>query len=342
MRVLVTGAAGFIGSFTAHRLLDQGKTVIGIDNLDDYYDPALKHARLDLIRAREDANRFQFIHADIADRKTMTRLFQQAQVDQVVHLAAQAGLRHSIHHPHTYAASNITGFLNVLEGCRHNGVGHLLYASSSSVYGNDATTPFCEHHGANHPMSFYAATKRANELMAHSYASLYGLPCTGLRFFTVYGPWGRPDMALFMFTRAIIEGTKIDVFNHGQHQRDLTYIDDIVTGLTRVLDQPAEGSINFDPARPDPAISSAPWRIYNIGNEKPIGLMRLIEILEVKLDRKADINMMPRQLGDALTTWSDTSDIKTDFDYQATTSVEEGIGKFVDWYIKYHSLTPAL
>lgn len=342
MRVLVTGAAGFIGSFTTHRLLDQGETVIGLDNLNDYYDPALKQARLNLIQARTDADRFEFIHADIADPKAMELFFQHARVDRVIHLAAQAGLRHSIHHPHTYAASNITGFLNVLEGCRHHDVEHLLYASSSSVYGNDSNTPFSEHQGANHPLSFYAATKRANELMAHSYASLYGLPCTGLRFFTVYGPWGRPDMALFMFTRAIVDGTQIDVFNNGKHQRDLTYIDDIVTGITRALQKPAEGSVHFDPAQPDPAISSAPWRIYNIGNEKPIELMRLIEILETKLGRKADINMMPMQSGDVLTTWSDTSDLKNDFEYRATTSVEEGIGKFVDWYLEYYSLTPAL
>jgi len=341
MRVVVTGAAGFIGSYTTHRLLQQGERVIGLDNLNDYYDPTLKQARLDRIQARPDADRFQFVHTDIADSKAMACFFEQTQVDRVVHLAAQAGLRHSIHHPHTYAASNITGFLNVLEGCRHHDVEHLLYASSSSVYGNDSNTPFSEHQGANHPLSFYAATKRANELMAHSYANLYGLPCTGLRFFTVYGPWGRPDMALFKFTRAIIESETIDVFNHGKHQRDLTYIDDIASGITRVLSQPPCGPTHHGHVGTDPACSDAPWRIYNMGNEQPIGLMRLIEILETKLDRKANINMLPIQAGDVLTTWSDSSDIKADFDYQATTSVEEGVGKFVDWYLKYYSLTPA-
>jgi UDP-glucuronate 4-epimerase len=340
MRVLVTGAAGFIGASTTHRLLDQGDTVIGLDNLNAYYDPALKNARLATIQTRSDAERFEFIKADVADREAMESIFASGRIDRVVHLAAQAGVRHSIDHPHDYVASNVMGFLNILEGCRHHDVAHLLYASTSSVYGSDGSMPFSEHRGGNHPLSFYAATKRSNELMAHSYASLYGLPCTGLRFFTVYGPWGRPDMALFLFTRAILEGRTIDVFNHGNHQRDFTYVDDIVSGILRALSHPAAASSAFDPDNPDPAISSAPWRIYNIGNGSSVGLMRFIEVLESKLGKKADINNLPMQPGDVLATWSDTSDMSQDFDYCATTSVEEGISNFVDWYLKYYSLTP--
>lgn len=340
MRVLVTGAAGFIGSATTHRLLDRGDTVIGIDNLNRYYDPALKEARLGTIRDRPDAERFEFAKLDLADREAMEALFETNRIDRVIHLAAQAGVRYSIDHPHDYAASNITGFLNVLEGCRHHDIEHLLYASSSSVYGSDTKMPFSEHCGGNHPLSFYAATKRANELMAHSYASLYGIPCTGLRFFTVYGPWGRPDMALFLFTKAILEGKPIDVFNHGKHQRDFTYIEDIVSGVLAAIEHPAEASAKYDHANPDPAISSAPWRIYNIGNGTSVGLMQFIAVLEAKLGKKAVINNLPMQAGDVVATWSDTTDLAQDFDYAASASVEGGVGKFVDWYLKYYSLTP--
>ncbi|MDP6601820.1 MAG: NAD-dependent epimerase [Phycisphaerales bacterium] len=340
MRVLVTGAAGFIGSATSHRLLDRGDDIIGVDNLNRYYDPSLKEARLGTLQNRPDAHRFEFLKIDIADREAMESLFRTNRIDRVVHLAAQAGVRYSIDHPHDYATSNITGFLNVLEGCRHHDIEHLLYASSSSVYGSDTAMPFSEHHGGNHPVSLYAATKRANELMAHSYASLYGIPCTGLRFFTVYGPWGRPDMALFLFTKAIFEGRPIDVFNHGKHQRDFTYVDDIVSGALKALDSPATPNGDYDHDDPDPATSNAPWRIYNIGNGKPVDLMHFIEVLEAKLGRKADINNLPMQPGDVLATWSDTSDLTQDFGYVASTSVEDGVGRFVDWYMKYYSLTP--
>jgi UDP-glucuronate 4-epimerase len=271
----------------------------------------------------------------------MAHIFESGKFDRVVHLAAQAGVRYSIENPHAYASANLTGFLNILEGCRHNNIEHLVYASTSSVYGSDTSMPFSEHVGADHPLTFYAATKRANELMAHSYSNLFNLPCTGLRFFTVYGPWGRPDMALFLFTKAILDGKPINVFNHGEHQRDFTYVEDIVSGVVYALNNPATSADHYDPRSPDPAISSAPWRVYNIGNGKSIGLMEFVKVLEEKLDRKADINMLAMQPGDVLATWSDTSDLKTDFDYQATTSVEEGVGKFVDWYLKYYSLTPA-
>ena len=342
MRVLITGAAGFIGSFTTHRLLDQGETVIGLDNLNDYYDPTLKDARIARIQDRSDANRFEFIKADITDSGAMAHIFESGKFDRVVHLAAQAGVRYSIENPHAYASANLTGFLNILEGCRHNNIEHLVYASTSSVYGSDTSMPFSEHVGADHPLTFYAATKRANELMAHSYSNLFNLPCTGLRFFTVYGPWGRPDMALFLFTKSILDGKPINVFNHGEHQRDFTYVEDIVSGVVYALNNPATSADHYDPRSPDPAISSAPWRVYNIGNGKSIGLMEFVKVLEEKLDRKADINMLAMQPGDVLATWSDTSDLKTDFDYQATTSIEEGVGKFVDWYLEYYSLTPAL
>ncbi|MDP6890092.1 MAG: NAD-dependent epimerase [Phycisphaerales bacterium] len=341
MRVLVTGAAGFIGSATTHRLLEQGEVVIGLDNLNAYYDPALKEARLAEIRSRDDSDRFEFIKVDIADREAMESLFETARIDRVVHLAAQAGVRYSIDHPHDYASSNITGFLNVLEGCRHQNIEHLLYASTSSVYGSDTGMPFSEHRGGNHPVSFYAATKRANELMAHSYANLYGLPCTGLRFFTVYGPWGRPDMALFLFTKAILAGKPINVFNHGNHQRDFTYVDDIVSGLIHALARPATANNTYDPANPDPATSNVPWRIYNIGNGQPVDLMHFINVLESKLGRKADINNLPMQPGDVMATWSNMDDLSRDFDYTASTSVEEGVEKFVDWYVAHYGKEPS-
>ena len=336
MKILLTGAAGFIGSFTAHRLLDRGDEVICVDNLNDYYDPALKQARLKRLQESPAADRFQFIKADVADRDAMADVFASGGIDRVVHLAAQAGVRYSLECPHVYTESNITGFLHILEGCRHHEIQHLVYASTSSVYGSDTGMPFSEHGGANHPMTLYAATKRANELMAHSYSSLFGLPCTGLRFFTVYGPWGRPDMALFLFAKAILAGQPIDVFNHGNHQRDFTYVEDIVEGIVRVLDQPATASPNFDTNQPDPCLSNAPWRVYNIGNSKPVELMRYIEVLEDCLGQTAEKNMLPMQPGDIPSTWADTSDLATDLDYQPSTTVEDGIRSFVEWYRAYY------
>ncbi|MBG80847.1 MAG: capsular biosynthesis protein CpsI [Phycisphaerae bacterium] len=336
MKVLVTGAAGFIGSFTTHRLLDRGDEVIGLDNVNDYYDPTLKEARLERIQSRPDADRFRFIKADLADREAMDAAFANGGFDRVVHLAAQAGVRYSLECPHVYTESNITGFLHVLEGCRHHGIEHLVYASTSSVYGSDTGMPFTEHKGADHPITLYAATKRANEMMAHSYSSLFDLPTTGLRFFTVYGPWGRPDMALFLFAKAILAGKPIDVFNHGKHKRDFTYVEDIVEGIVRVLDQPAAPASDYDTDHPDPAVSHAPWRIYNIGNSQPVELMHYIEVLEDCLGRKAEKNMLPMQPGDIPATWADTSDLANNLDYKPATSVEQGVRNFVDWYLSYY------
>ena len=318
MRVLITGAAGFIGSFTTHRLLDQGETVIGLDNLNDYYDPTLKDARIARIQDRSDANRFEFIKADITDSGAMAHIFESGKFDRVVHLAAQAGVRYSIENPHAYASANLTGFLNILEGCRHNNIEHLVYASTSSVYGSDTSMPFSEHVGADHPLTFYAATKRANELMAHSYSNLFNLPCTGLRFFTVYGPWGRPDMALFIFAKAILEGRPIDVFNHGKMTRDFTFVDDIVEGVIRVLDKPATPSPSFDPIDPDPSTSSAPYRIFNIGNSQPTPLMDYIGALESELGS------------------SDTSALEDWVGFRPRTTIREGVGRFVAWYREYY------
>ena len=336
MRVLVTGAAGFIGSFTAHRLLERGDEVVGFDNLNDYYDPSLKQARLDRINSREDADRFEFIKGELADREAIESLFANQQIDRVVHLAAQAGVRHSLKFPHVYIDSNVTGFLHVLEGCRYHDVEHLVYASTSSVYGSDTSMPFSEHKGADHPMTLYAATKRANEHMAHGYSNLFGLPTTGLRFFTVYGPWGRPDMALFLFTKAILAGEPINVFNHGKHQRDFTYVEDIVQGIVGALENPAKPDPDFDTDNPDPAISNVPWRVYNIGNSKPVELMHYIKLLEDYLGKKAEMNMLPLQPGDIPTTWADTSDLERDVGYKSTTSVEDGVKAFVDWYLDYY------
>lgn len=336
MRVLVTGAAGFIGSFTTHRLLERGDEVVGLDNLNDYYDPTLKQARLDRIQARPDAERFSLIKANLTDRAAIDAAFASNSFDRVVHLAAQAGVRYSLECPHVYTESNITGFLHILEGCRHNNIEHLVYASTSSVYGSDTAMPFSEHQGADHPMTLYAATKRANELMAHSYSSLFGLPCTGLRFFTVYGPWGRPDMALFLFAKAILAGKPIDVFNHGKHSRDFTYVEDIVEGIVRVLDAPPTPASNYNTEQPDPAISNVPWRVYNIGNSQPVELMRYIEVLETCLGRTAEKNMLPMQPGDIPSTWADTSDLAKTLDYQPATTVEDGVRAFVDWYRSYY------
>ncbi len=333
MKLLVTGAAGFIGFHTAKSLVHLGHEVIGIDNLNTYYDPKLKAARLHIL---EGLAGFRFARLDIADAAAMQDLFERERFARVVHLAAQAGVRYSIQNPAVYVASNVSGFLNVIEGCRHHGVEHLVYASTSSVYGANTRMPFTEQQNVDHPLSLYAATKKANELMAHSYSSLYGLPTTGLRFFTVYGPWGRPDMALFLFTRKILAGESIDVFHGGQHQRDFTYIDDIVTGVVAAVDQVARADANWDSGAPDPSTSSAPYRIYNIGNQRPVSLLRFIEVLEACLGRSAKKNMMPMQLGDVPDTYADVSALARDVGYRAATDLEEGVGRFVEWYRSYY------
>jgi len=338
MHVLVTGAAGFIGSFTTHRLLARGDHVVGLDNLNDYYDPAMKDARIDRIRTSENGEHFTFVKADLSDREAMERLFADHKIDRIIHLGAQAGVRYSIENPHVYCQSNLLGTLNVLEGCRHHEIEHLVYASTSSAFGSDTNMPFSPHRGADHPMTFYAASKRANELMAHSYSCLFNLPCTGLRFFTVYGPWGRPDMALFKFTKAILEGRPIDIFNHGNHSRDFTYVEDIVEGVVRAVDRVAAPDPGYDTNNPDPSTSNAPWRVYNIGNGTPISLMRFVEILEEKLGMTAEKNMLPMQAGDVIATWADTSDLEADFGWSPTTSVEDGVSRFVDWYLEYYNI----
>lgn len=341
MGVLVTGAAGFIGSCTSLRLLDRGEVVIGIDNLNDYYDPAIKTARVRRLQASKGGSSLIFVEQDLADRDGMTRLFTNHDIDRVVHLGAQAGVRHSLQHPHIYANSNILGTLNVLEGCRDHGIDHLVYASTSSVFGSDTALPFSPHAGAAHPLTFYAASKRANELMAHAYSNLFGLSCTGLRFFTVYGPWGRPDMALFKFTKAILEGSPIDIYNNGMHERDFTYIDDIVEGVIRTLDQPAAPDPSFDPSKPDPCLSSSPWRVYNIGSGAPVNLLRFVEVIEACLGKKARCNLLPMQPGDVVATCADTTDLERDFGWKPRTTIEEGVSRFVDWYLEYFGLEHA-
>ena len=335
MKILVTGAAGFVGAALALRLLERGDEVIGVDNLDSYYDVSLKRARLDRVRAFAG---FRDVRADISDRTAVAKLFERERPAAVVNLAAQAGVRYSLENPHAYVNANLVGFLNVLEGCRHHGIGHLVYASSSSVYGANRTLPFSVRHNVDHPLSLYAATKKANELMAHSYSHLYGLPATGLRFFTVYGPWGRPDMALFRFTRNILEGRPIDVFNRGRHRRDFTYIDDIVEGVVRVLDRPAPPNEHWSAESPDPATSTAPYRIYNIGNSRWVRLERYIEVLETCLGRKAQKNYLPLQPGDVPDTFADVDDLEEEFDYRPGTSIEVGVRRFVDWYKSYHGV----
>ena len=336
MKVLVTGAAGFIGSTTARHLLDRGDEVVGLDNLNDYYDVNLKKARLANL---EKLPGFRFVLLDLADKQGMDQLFRAEKFDRVVHLGAQAGVRYSIQNPHAYIDSNVVGTLHVLEGCRHHGVQHLVYASTSSVYGANTNMPFSVHQNVDHPLSLYAATKKSNELMAHTYASLYGLPVTGLRFFTVYGPWGRPDMALFLFTKNILEGRPIDVFNYGKHRRDFTYIDDIVGGVVAALDHVATGNAQWDSGQPDPGTSRAPYRLYNIGNARPVDLERYIELLEQKLGRKAERNLLPLQQGDVPDTWADVEDLARDVGYRPATPVEVGVGRFVDWYLEYHGIT---
>ncbi len=333
-RVLVTGAAGFIGFHLAQRLLARGDTVIGLDNLNDYYDVTLKQARLKLLTDKEN---FVFVKGDLADRAGMEKLFVEHQFDAVVNLAAQAGVRYSLTNPHAYMDANLVGFLNILEGCRHQQVKHLAYASSSSVYGSNTAMPFSIHHNIDHPVSLYAASKKANELMAHTYAHLYNLPCTGLRFFTVYGPWGRPDMALFLFTKAILAGEPIDVFNHGKMRRDFTYVDDIVEGVIRVTDQPAQPNPDWSSDQPDPGTSSAPYRVYNIGNNNPVELMHLISVLEDALGKKAEKNMLPIQPGDVPATWADVDDLIQDVGFKPETSIETGVQNFVSWYKNYYS-----
>lgn len=333
MPVLVTGAAGFIGSHVAHVLLDRGEDVVGLDDLNDYYDPTLKEARLARLAPKRG---FSFVKLDVADRAGMEALFAQHRFDRVVHLAAQAGVRYSITNPHAYVHSNIVGFQNILEGCRHARSQHLVYASSSSVYGGNTKLPFSVSDPVDHPLSLYAASKKANELFAHTYSNLFGLPTTGLRFFTVYGPWGRPDMALFLFTRNILAGKPIDVFNHGRHRRDFTYIDDIVEGVVRTLDRPAAPNPAFDPAQPDPGSSSAPWRVYNIGNSRPVELLDYIAAIERCTGRKATMNLLPLQPGDVPDTMADVTALERDTGYRPSTPVETGVERFVAWYRAYY------
>ena len=336
MKILVTGAAGFIGSALALRLLERGDTVVGIDNMNDYYDVRLKQARLDRTKSHPH---FQFQKLDIVDREAMASLFRAHKFDAAMHLAAQAGVRYSITNPQSYVDSNLVGFGNILEGCRHSGVKHLVFASSSSVYGANTKLPFSEHDNVDHPVSLYAATKKANELMAHSYAHLYRLPCTGLRFFTVYGPWGRPDMALFKFTKGILEGEPIPVFNEGKMIRDFTYIDDIVEGVIRAIDRPAAPNPAWSGKAPDPATSYAPYRIYNIGNNQPVELMRYIEVLESCLGKKAKLQMLPMQDGDVPATSANVEALEKDAGFRPRTTVEQGVARFVEWYKSYHRVS---
>jgi UDP-glucuronate 4-epimerase len=335
MRVLVTGAAGFIGFQVSMRLLDREDDVVGLDNLNDYYSVSLKRDRLARLTPRPG---FAFEQIDVADRQRLPQLIGEGSFDGVVHLAAQAGVRYSLTNPHAYVDSNLVGFTNILEGCRHARVRHLVYASSSSVYGANTEMPFSIHHNVDHPLSLYAATKKANELMAHTYSHLYGLPTTGLRFFTVYGPWGRPDMALFLFTKAILEGRPIDVFNDGRMRRDFTYIDDIAEGVVRVLDRPAIANPRWSGATPDPGTSAAPYRLYNIGNHEPVELMRLIEVLENCLGRKAEKRMLPMQPGDVPATYADMEDLQADVGFHPGTPIEEGVRRFVEWYREYYGV----
>ena len=333
MKILVTGAAGFIGSQLCRRLLDRGDEVVGLDNFNDYYDVSLKRARAAKLEGRAG---FRMVPLELADREGVAALFGRERPERVVNLAAQAGVRYSLQNPHAYVDSNVVGFMNVLEGCRHNGVQHLVYASSSSVYGANTRMPFSVHDNVDHPLSLYAATKKANELMAHTYSHLYGLPTSGLRFFTVYGPWGRPDMALFLFAKAILQGRPIDVFNHGDMRRDFTYIDDIVEGVVRVTDRVARGDPAWSGDLPDPGSSLAPYRLYNIGNNNPVELRRLIEVLERALGREAIKNELPMQPGDVPATYADVDDLARDVDFRPATPIEEGVARFVAWYREFY------
>lgn len=335
MKILLTGAAGFIGMTTALRLLARGDEVVGLDNLNDYYDVSLKENRLQRLTVHTG---FRFVKMDVADRAGMAQLFDDEKFDRVIHLAAQAGVRYSLQNPHAYIESNVVGFTNILEGCRHSKVQHLVYASSSSVYGGNTKMPFSEHDSVDHPVSLYAATKKANELMAHTYSHLYGLPTTGLRFFTVYGPWGRPDMALFLFTKAILEGRSIDVFNHGNMQRDFTYVDDIVEGVIRVLDRPAVANPSYDSDLADPATSNAPYRVFNIGNNNPVPLLDFIACIEDAVGKKAEKRLLPLQDGDVPATYANTDALNAWVGYVPGTSVQTGIARFVAWYRDYYKL----
>ena len=335
MKILVTGAAGFIGMHASLRLLARGDEVVGLDNLNDYYDPTLKEARL--ARLTPHAG-FRFVKMDVADRAGMEALFAAEKFDRVIHLAAQAGVRYSLQNPHAYIDSNVVGFMNILEGCRHSKVQHLVYASSSSVYGGNTKMPFSEADSVDHPVSIYAATKKANELMAHTYSHLYGLPTTGLRFFTVYGPWGRPDMALFLFTKAILEGRPIDVFNHGRMKRDFTYVNDIVEGVIRTLDHVAESDPAFDPMQPNPGTGNAPYRVFNIGNHDPVELMAFVAAIEDALGMRAEKNFLPLQDGDVPATYADTAALNAWTDFAPATSVRDGVGRFVAWYREYYKV----
>jgi UDP-glucuronate 4-epimerase len=336
--ILVTGVAGFIGAAAAERLLARGERVVGLDNLNAYYDPALKRARLERLEALAPAGAYAFHHLDLVDAEAVAALFAAERPARVLHLAAQAGVRHSIDNPALYIQSNLVGFGTVLEGCRHAGVEHLVYASSSSIYGGNRHMPFREQDPVNHPVSLYAATKKANELMAHTYSHLYGLPATGLRFFTVYGPWGRPDMAPMLFARAILAGDPIRVFNHGRMERDFTYIDDIVEGVIRCLDKPATADPGFDPLHPDPATAAAPHRVFNIGNSRPVALLRFIEVLEQALGRPAIRDLQPMQPGDVPATAADTTALESWVGFRPSTAIETGIGHFAAWYRAFHGV----
>ena len=333
MKILVTGAAGFIGFHLVQRLLRHSHQVTGFDNLNDYYDVSLKEDRLTVLKALDG---FVFVRGGLEDRRSVEELFEAGQFDYVINLGAQAGVRYSLQNPHVYVESNLSGFLNILEGCRHSKVKHLVYASSSSVYGANATVPFSEHHSVDHPVSLYAATKKSNELMAHTYAHLFAIPTTGLRFFTVYGPWGRPDMAYFSFTKAILAGLTIDVYNHGRMQRDFTYIDDIVEGVVRVMEHIPGPNPSWDPEKPDPATSSAPYRVYNIGNNQPVELGHFIEVLEGCLGKKAVKKLLPMQPGEVFVTYADVADLADAVGFRPDTSIEDGIARFVDWYRGYY------
>ncbi len=335
MKILVTGAAGFIGFHLTIYLLKRGDEVVGFDNLNNYYEVKLKHDRLAILSNHQS---FTFVQADLSDRVAVEKVFAEHRFDRVINLAAQAGVRYSLENPHAYIDANIVGFMNILEACRHNKIEHLTYASSSSVYGSNTEMPFSVHHNVDHPVSLYAATKKANELMAHTYSHLYGLPTTGLRFFTVYGPWGRPDMALFLFTRAILQGKPIQVFNNGQMRRDFTYIDDIVEGVVRVSDRIATPNPDWDSMKPDPATSRAPYRVYNIGNNRPVELLRFIEIIEKKLGKTADKEMLPMQAGDVPATYADVDDLMRDTGFAPATPLETGISRFIDWYRDYYKV----